>query len=270
MPTLAVNGAHIFYQETGPARAEPLVLIMGWGGDHTAWAFQVPAFSAAFRVIALDNRGAGQSDAPDVPYTIAGMADDTLGLLDQLGIDRAHVCGASMGGMIAQEIALRRGARVLTLQLHCTLARADAYGSFLVENLLRVKARGDREEYARTILPWVVSRKTMADNPDFVRLFIERAAQYPHATGLVGLTRQAEAIGSHDTLERLATIHVPTLITVGAEDILVPPPFSRELHARVPGSELRVMPDAGHLHFMEQFEAFNEICLGFLQGHSRG
>ena len=94
---------------------------MGWGGDHTAWAFQVPAFAAEFDVIALDNRGAGQSDAPDTHYTIPGMADDVAGLMDQLGVRHAHICGASMGGMIAQELTLRHPDRVLSLQLHCTM-----------------------------------------------------------------------------------------------------------------------------------------------------
>ena len=270
MPQVAVDGVQLFCQTLGPDGAEPVVLIMGWGGDHTAWAFQLPAFSAEFRVIALDNRGAGQSDAPDVPFTIADMAADTLGVLDQFGIARAHVCGASMGGMIAQEIALEHPERVLTLQLHCTLARTDAYADFSGRNLLRVKERGDREEFARTTLPWLLCRKTMAERPEFVELFIERAVGYPYPTSFVGLNRQAEAIRAHDTRERLANIRVPTLITVGADDILVPPSFSRELHARIAGSELVVLPDAGHLHFMEQFDRFNEVCLEFLRKHRGG
>lgn len=269
MPKAAVNGITLFYQEAGPPAAPALVLLMGWGGDHTAWAFQVPAFSAEFRVVAPDNRGAGQSDAPDEPYTVAGMAEDTLALLDRLGIGRAHICGASMGGMIAQEMALRHPERLLTLQLHCTLACPDAYGALVLESLLRIKGRGDREEFARATLPWILSRKTVAEQPDFVRLLIERAVSHPYPTGLVGLTRQAGAVGSHDTLDRLAAIRVPTLITVGAEDILVPPAFSRELHARIPGSELVLFPEAGHLHFMEEFQAFNEVCLTFLRKHAR-
>jgi pimeloyl-ACP methyl ester carboxylesterase len=270
MPRVAVNGVHLFYQEAGPPEAPPLLLIMGWGGDHTAWAFQVPAFAAEFRVVAFDNRGTGQSDAPDIPYTIPGMAADVLGLLDHLEIRRAHVSGVSMGGMIAQEIALRHPERVLSLQLHCTLARPDAYGRFLVETLLRAKAAMSQEDYTRLLLPWILSRKTLAEKEDFVRLFIDRALEYPYPTGLTGLTRQAQAIGQHDTLDRLGEIRLPTLITTGTEDILVPPRFSRELHARIPGSELVEIPGAGHLHFMEEFQAFNEICLGFLRKRRAG
>src|SRR5262249_25346529 len=200
-------------------------------------------------------------------YTIAGMADDTLGLLDCLGVTAAHICGVSMGGMIAQEIALKAPERVLTLGLHCTLARPDAYGAFLVRYLLRVRARDDLEEFATALVPWLFCRKTLADNPEVIQLFMDRAVCYPYPTGLVGQTRQAEAIGGHDTLDRLARIRVPTLITVGADDILVPPSCSREIHSRMSTSELVVLNDAGHLHFMEQFEQFNEIVLGFLTKH---
>jgi len=107
VPSVTVNGVRLFYEETGRPDAPPLVLIMGWGGDHTAWALQAPAFAAEHRVIVLDNRGAGQSEVPDAPYTIAGMAGDVVGLMDALGIGRAHIWGASMGGMIARTFSSR-------------------------------------------------------------------------------------------------------------------------------------------------------------------
>ncbi|MCI0547321.1 MAG: alpha/beta hydrolase [Candidatus Rokubacteria bacterium] len=268
MPRIENGGVGIHYQEAGAG--EPLVLIMGWGGDHTAWAFQVPAFAAAYRVIALDNRGVGQSDVPPGPWSIADMAEDTRGLLDALGIERAHVAGASMGGMIAQELALTHPDRVRTLQLHCTLARSDAYQRLIVETLIRVRAHGDPKEYTRAVLPWLLARKTVVERPELVEFLIARAVDHPYPTSLDGLVRQAEAIGDHATLPRLAGIRVPTLVTVGSEDILVPPLFSRELHAAIAGAELAVIPDAGHLHFLEQPEAFNQVALDFLaRAHSR-
>ena len=267
MPTVTANGVRLFYEETGAPDAPPLVLIMGWGGDHTAWAFQVPALAVDHRVIALDNRGAGQSEVPEGPYTIPGMAADVVGLMDALGIARAHVCGASMGGMIAQELALRHPGRVRTLQLHCTAPSIDAYGRFLIDTLLTVKARGDREENVRAVMPWLLCRKTMVERPDFIRFWIERAVTYAYPTGYEGLARQADAIRGHDTTARLGEIRVPTLLTTGAEDILVPPASSRELHARIPGAELVTIDDAGHLHFIEQMERFNAVCLEFLLKH---
>jgi 3-oxoadipate enol-lactonase len=267
MPTVDANGVRLFYEEAGAADAPPLVLIMGWGGDHTAWAFQVPALAVDHRVIALDNRGAGQSDVPEGPYTIAGMAADVMGLMDALGVARAHICGASMGGMIAQELILRHPERVRTLQLHCTAPSIDAYGRFLIDTLIAVKARGDREENVRAVMPWLLCRKTMVERPDFIRFWIERALTYPYPTGYEGLARQADAIRGHDTTARLGEIRVPTLLTTGAEDILVPPASSLELHARIPGAELVTIPDAGHLHFIEQMERFNAVCLEFLRKH---
>jgi len=267
VPHAQVNGVRLFYEESGAPDAPPLVLIMGWGGDHTAWALQAPAFAVEYRVIAVDNRGAGQSDVPEAPYTIPGMAGDVVGLMDVLGIRRAHICGASMGGMIAQELTLRHPDRVRTLELHCTTAGIDAYGRFLIDTLVAVKARGDREENVRAIMPWILCRKTMAERPDFIRFWIERALAYPYPIGLEGLSRQADAIRGHDTAARLGEIRVPTLITTGTEDILVPPMSSRDLHARIPGSELATIEDAGHLHFIEQASLFNGICLEFLQKH---
>src|SRR5262249_60651597 len=103
MPTVRVNGIRMFYEETGGG--EPLILIMGFGGDHLAWAFQVRALAEHYRVVTFDNRGAGQSDAPEPAYTIRTMADDTAGLMAGLGIERPHVVGVSMGGVDVQEEA---------------------------------------------------------------------------------------------------------------------------------------------------------------------
>src|ERR1044071_6561394 len=125
MPSVRVGEISMYYIEAG--RGEPLVLVMGLGAGHLAWGFQVPAFAERYRVIAFDNRGAGQTDAPDHPYTTRMMADDTVGLMDALGVERAHVLGVSMGGMIAQEIALDHPDRVRSLQLHATLGRPDGF-----------------------------------------------------------------------------------------------------------------------------------------------
>jgi pimeloyl-ACP methyl ester carboxylesterase len=169
--------------------------------------------------------------------------------------------------MIAQELVLRHPERVLTLQLHCTTPGVDSYGRLVIDIFLRVKARGDVEEFTLFSLPWLLSRKTFAERPDFVETWILRALEYPFVTTLTGLSRQGEAIRAHGTRERLGRIHVPILITTGAEDILVPPSSSEELHALIAGSELARISGAGHMHFMEQAAAFNEVSLNFLRKH---
>jgi pimeloyl-ACP methyl ester carboxylesterase len=262
MPRVRVRDIEMFYVEAGAG--DPLVLVMGFGGDHLAWGLQLPAFAANHRVIAFDNRGVGQSDAPDVPYTTALMADDTVGLMDALGIERAHVCGVSMGGMIAQEIALRHPARVRTLQLHATLARPDRYMHELSESWRRLRPSLDREEWLRLLALWLFAPVTYAERPEFVELVLQNAITNPYPQSLVGFLRQGEAVRTHDTLERLADIRCPTLVTVAEHDILVPPRFSHQIAQRVPGAEMKTLVDAGHAYVWERPDAFNAMCLEFL------
>jgi len=265
MPAVRVRDIRIYYQEAG--EGDPLVLLMGWGGDHTAWALQVPAFSQEFRCIAPDNRGAGQTDQPDIPYTIRMLADDTVGLMDALQIQRAHVAGLSLGGMIAQEIAINYPERVRTLGLHSTLARVDPFVRAVGQSLIRTRAAFGREKFVRTLLPWILSPQTYAERPEVVELMVERLVENPHPATVTGFTRQAEACWAHDALGRLGQIHCPTLITVGAEDIFVPLRFSRVLQERIPGAELLVIEGGGHGYLWEQPEVFNAACLAFLHKH---
>jgi|SRR5262245_25336918 len=252
----------MFYVDAGAG--EPLVLVMGFGGDHLAWGLQLPAFAARYRVIAFDNRGVGQTDAPDVPYSTALMADDTVGLMDALGIGRAHVCGVSMGGMIAKEVALRHPARVRTLQLHATLARPDAYMHALSEVWRELRPELGREEWLRTLALWLFAPITYAERPEFIEVVIQNALANPHPQSLVGFYRQGEAVRGHDTLERLADIRCPTLVSVAEHDILVPPRFSHAIVQRVPGAELKTIAGGGHAYMWEQSDAFNAMCLEFL------
>jgi len=243
---------------------DPLVLVMGFGGDHLAWGLQIPAFAAKYRVIAFDNRGVGQSGAPDLPYSTAMMADDTAGLLDALGIERAHVCGVSMGGMIAQEIALRHPGRVRTLQLHATLGRPDAYMRALVEGWRKTRIALGREDALRVIALWLFAPCTYEERPEFVELVLQNAIANPHPQSLTGFLRQGDAVLGHDTLERLEQLRCPTLVSVADQDILVPPRFSHAIAQRVPGAELKTIADAGHAYMWEAPEAFNAMCLEFL------
>jgi 3-oxoadipate enol-lactonase len=266
MPKVRVNGIGLNYVEAGTG--DPLLLIMGFGGDHLAWAFQTPVFAERYRVIAFDNRGAGQSDVPDVPYTTRMMADDAVGLLDTLGIERAHVLGVSMGGMIAQEIALNHPARVRSLQLHCTLARPDRYMHALLESWRLVRAKATLEEWMRIVTLWLFAPKTYAERPEFVETVIQTGIANPNPFTITGFLRQGDAVRTHDTLDRLGKVRHPTLVSVAEDDILVPPRFSRALGAAVPGAELRLIDGAGHGYFWERPDVFNSMCLDFLGRHA--
>jgi pimeloyl-ACP methyl ester carboxylesterase len=262
VPTARVGDITMHYVEAGGG--EPLVLIMGFGGDHLAWGFQLPVLAERYRVIAFDNRGAGQTDQPDAPYTTREMAADTAGLMDALGVERAHVLGVSMGGMIAQELALHHAERVQSLQLHCTYARPDGYTRARLA-AARVERRTlSREDAVRSAFFWLFARGTYNERPEFVEAIVQTALANPHPQSLTGYLRQGDAVLGHDTLDRLGAITCPTLVSVAAEDILVPPRFSREIAARIPGAELRVVDDAGHVYFWERPDVFNTLCLEFL------
>ncbi|MGH7389573.1 MAG: alpha/beta fold hydrolase [Candidatus Rokuibacteriota bacterium] len=267
MPKVRVGDIEMYYVEAGSG--EPLVLIMGFGGDHLAWGFQFRALAEQFRVIAFDNRGVGQSDTPDVPYTIAMMADDTAGLMTALAIDRADVVGVSMGGMIAQELALRHPRRVRSLHLGCTLARSDSYMRALIEAWREVRRNLGREASLRAFGPWLFAPVTYQERPELIEMLYQNALANPYPQSLTGFLRQGDAIAAHDTLERLETVACPTLVSVAEDDILVPPRFSTEIAAAIPGARLEVVPRAGHVYFWERPDAFNALCLDFFSRHAR-
>jgi len=261
VPKVRVGDIEMFYVEAGAG--EPLVLIMGLGGDHLGWGFQFGAFAERYRVVAFDNRGAGQTDTPDLPYTTRMMADDTRGLMDALDIRRARVVGVSMGGMIAQELALHHPDRVRALHLGCTLARPDGYLTTLSASWRELRAQMGREFTLRAIGPWLFAAATYNERPEFVEMIFQNALTNPHPQSLTGFVRQTEAVATHDTLARLAEIRCPTLVSVGEEDILLPPRFSRELAAGLPGARLELVPGAGHVYFWERPDVFTALCLDF-------
>jgi pimeloyl-ACP methyl ester carboxylesterase len=262
MARVTVGDIGMHYVEAG--EGDPVILIMGFGGDHQAWGFQLPALAGSHRVIAFDNRGAGQTDAPDAPYSTRQMAADTAGLMDALGIERAHVIGVSMGGMIGQELAIAFPARVRSLQLHCTYARPDNYLRALVAAWRTARLALDDAAALRTLAPWLFASATYNERPEFVEMILEQAAANPYRQTRVGFLRQSEAVEHHDALDRVAAIRCPTLVSAAAEDILVPPRFARALAERIPGAELRVLPAGGHVYFWEHPEGFNDLCLKFL------
>jgi pimeloyl-ACP methyl ester carboxylesterase len=267
MPTVRVRDIQMFYQDVG--EGDPVLLIMGFGGDHLAWAMQMADFAGRHRVIAFDNRGVGQSDAPDAPYTTRMMADDALGLMDALGVDSAHVLGVSMGGMIAQELVLARPDRVRSLHLACTFGRPDPYMLALNSAWREMRIGLGRESTLRTLGLWLFSPTTYAERPELIEALLQNSLANPYPQSLIGFLRQGEAVAAHDALERLGAIRCPTLVSVAEDDILVPPRFAREIVARIPGAELRTIPAAGHGYFLERPDLFNELSLEFIARSSR-
>ena len=195
----------MYHQDVGSG--DPLVLIMGFGGDHMAWALQMADFSMRHRVIAFDNRGVGQTDAPDHAYTTRMMAGDALGLMNALGIDRAHVLGVSMGGMIAQELALESPERVRSLHLACTLGRPDAYMLALNSAWREMRIGLGRESTLRALGLWLFSPTTYAERPELIEALLQNALANPYPQSLAGFLRQAAGLLLGDLLRA----HLPII-----------------------------------------------------------
>ena len=266
MPFATANGIRLYYEWHGAENGTPVVLVMGLGGDSTAWPFQLAALAPRHRVLVFDNRGAGQSDAPDVPYTSRSMAEDLLALLDGLGVERAHLVGLSLGGTIAQEAALAAPARVASLQLHATWAGPHPYLEALVGAVRSVRRHLEPEAFYRALSVWLFTPDCFVHRPQLIEMVVQRAAHHTHPMALHAYLRQTQAALEHDARERLHLIRCPTLVAVGAQDLITPPALADELARGIPGARLRVLLGVGHGAIWEDHATFNQLCLEVLDG----
>lgn len=265
MPMAKIGDLTIHYQVRG--LGEPLLLIMGYRGSGYMWGEELlTPLARYFRVITFDNRGTGKSDKPNAVYTLPMMAEDAAGLLQHLGIDRAHVFGVSMGGMIAQELALRYPKWVNRLILgctHCGGAHATLAPLPVLEKLLTPPDM-PREEAIRRQWPVMFAPDFVNNHPDFLDQMTERSLAHP--TPFYSAIRHAMAIQRFNTYGRLGQIVAPTLVVSGSEDILVPPANSHLLADRISGATLELFQNAGHGFFWEYPEALVDLLSEFCYG----
>lgn len=262
MPTAQINGINMYYEEQGSG--EPLLMIMGLSGHVMHWLFQAPALAPHYRVVTFDNRGAGRSDAPPGPYSTRQMADDAAALLEHLGIERARVVGWSMGGMIAQELVLAHPQRVERLVLLASLAKVKPYGHAWLTFGEQARERElEPRGLALWSMPWLYTPAFMT-NTQMVEAALNQVAADPYPIGAQGFAGQSAACRAHDALDRLSGITAPTLVLVGAEDILTPPEYSREMAARIPGARLQLLERGGHGISLEYPQLVNDALLAFL------
>jgi len=262
MAKVRVGQIEMFYREEG--QGDHVVWIQGLGLDHRGWALQISFFSPHFRCLTFDNRDTGQSGHSPGPYTIRTMADDTVGLMDALAIKQTHVVGLSMGGAIAQELAIHYPARVKRLALVATYTSGDPRGTDLLNSFIQMRARFTREEYQRAIGPWLFSYQDYLI-PGLVEAAIKKGMDDPYFLPPKVYARQVEAATTHDTEGRLKQIQAPTLIVAGEDDLLTPMRFARTLHENIPGSRLAVIHGTGHGLIWARAEEFNNLLLSFLE-----
>lgn len=262
MPIVQANGVNINYEERG--EGEPLILIMGLGADGSVWEEHAQAYEKHFRCILMDNRGAGLSDKPDGPYTTEMMADDTAGLMDALGIKNARIAGISMGGAIAQSLVLRHPDKVKNMVLISTWARCDTYAKVVFENFKKMRAVADPGDFMELLQLWIFAADyTEANHPDLIQAQ-QDAREVENPMPQHAFDAQCDACITHDTLDELHKIDVPTLITIGTADIFTPFAFSDAIHNRIGGSEMFVLERVGHAHHWEKLDEFNSKTTQFL------
>jgi len=258
MPTAKVNGISISYKEEG--QGEPLVMIMGFTASRSGWIAQVPYFKRYYRVITFDNRGAGKSDKPPGPYSTKMMADDTVRLMDYLGIEKAHIMSASMGGMIAQELAINYPQKVMRLVLACTYACRDGTSGDTPEQA--ELAQLTPEKMASAMVRLALNRPLYRFTFGIIARIQSRFIGTP---GRLGIAGQEDACKKHYTLDRLPLITAPTLVIVGTKDKIINPVSSEVIASKIPNAKLVKLDGGSHSFSLEMKNAFNQEVLHFLK-----
>jgi 3-oxoadipate enol-lactonase len=262
MAIAEVNGQRLYYEVHGDG--EPLLCVHGLSCDTLAWLPQIQAFAAAHRTVIFDNRDVGRSSMAEPGYDVADMARDAIALADQLELDSFHLLGISMGGAIAQEIALQVPDRVRTLTLAVTFHDSSTYAERLAEVW---GARVRQVSYEQHIDELMLLNHSQAfyENPEMVEFVRTAILSNPHPQPPEAFCRQLAACACHDTRERLGSLTMPTHVIGGEYDILVPIWKSRGIAESIPGAKLTVMPEAPHGLSLERAEEFNAAVLQFIR-----
>jgi len=260
--TLADDGTVIAYDEFGRRDGEPVLLVQGLGTDSRGWALQRMAFGRRYRCYAVDNRGVGRSGRPPGPYDLSEMARDALAVLDAEGIDRAHVIGASMGGVIAQIIAVLHPERVRSLVLACTSCRHHAWRRELFQEWADAVEAGGISALGTDAMRWLIGPRLRKRFGMWVNLLARIVLQQPRET----FVAQVQAIldASDELRFELQHVTAPTLVITGSQDSLTPIGDAEELAEMIPHARLVELRGAAHGLMVEAPNAFNAAVLDFL------
>jgi 3-oxoadipate enol-lactonase len=267
MARAALNGIEINYRLDGDGE-ETIVLINGLADDLETWALQIEDFRAAgYRVLRFDNRGIGASSRPAGPYSAAMLADDTKALVDSLGLTGFHLMGVSMGGMVAQEYALRYPGDLRSATFACTYAAPGPFCSRMFAMWADLAPALGVPFVMRDVTLWAFTVPFFEQRGDELAEF-ETAMRHLDMPVSAYLAQLA-VIQNHDTASRLGRLNVPSLVLAGAEDILIPVSLSRRLHEAVPDSQWATTK-GGHGCMWEHPAEFNQAFLDFVRQHGKG
>jgi len=263
MATIKAGDINLEYHVEG--EGPPLLMIMGFGGQASSWGRPViDLLNGHFATIRVSNRGTGTSDRPDVPTTVRMMADDAANLLDAIEVERAHVFGVSMGGMIAQELVLNHPERVNGLVLGCTTTamRRGPLPDPETGQMMTPVPGLTREQQIRKAWPAMCTPEFVENDTAFLETMLESSLTNP--TPLDTILKQSQAVMSFDSYDRATTIEAPTLVIHGDRDRMMPLPHGQTLAERIPGAEFVLIPGQAHMFFWEKPEETARIVTKFL------
>lgn len=265
MPQLTVNNISLYFERHGAG--DDLILIGGLTSDHQVWKSTLRELSKHFRVLIFDNRGAGQSSTPNYPYTMEMMATDTLQLMDALKIGRAHIVGHSMGGGIAQQIALMAPERINKLILVCSRTQPNALASMVFSMRAKlIENNFDQKDIANYMMPFLFGDDFL-NNPLLVKGFVQWTVKNPFPQSALGYQHQLHASSTRDFTDQLHQIKTPTLLIAGEEDILMRPKQAKIVSKSLKNSTFMMMDNCAHMPHVEKSKEFVDIVLGFLSAN---
>jgi 3-oxoadipate enol-lactonase len=263
MPYLETNGVSLHYRIDGPEDAQVVMLSNSLGTALGMWDAQLGMLTRRYRVLRYDSRGHGASEVPPGPYTVEMLAEDALGLLDGLGIERAHFCGLSMGGLVGQMLGARHGERLRSLTLCSTACRLPP------RDLWDERIKIASEEGMTPLADIVIERWFTPAFRAEPTIVVDRLWQMILDTPPDGYAAACAAVRDAELCEEIERIRVPTLVIVGDKDPVTPPARAEELAERIAGAQLEVIRNAAHLLNIEQDIAFDAALIAFLDRHRK-
>ncbi len=260
MPKAKVNGIELYYELHGPEDADVLVLSNGVLMSTASWAFQTPVLARRHRLLLYDCRGMWQSEHPPGPYTMEMHADDLAGLLDLLGIDRAHIGGTSYGAEVSMVFALKYPERTRSLVITSAVSQVDPLLQGFIDIWIGAARAHDAEQLYQAVYPLTFSENWIAANQEALRLARERYETLDFDAFLELLL----CFSALDITADLHRITAPALVVAGELDVLKPRRYAESIAREIPGAEFALIPQAGHAAMWERPGVFNSLILGFL------
>lgn len=263
MPKVRTGDAEIYYESHG--NGPPVLLVPGLGGVGNYWLPNIPAFARHHQVVIHDHRGTGQSSRSPIKYTVEQMTDDLVGVMDDLGIEKAHLVGHSTGGAIGQTLAATHPDRLRSLTIYASWTKADPFFRRVFEARRTLLTAAGADAYVRATPVFLYPDWWINDNIELLEN--REKVVIPNFPPSEIVASRIDAIVDFDRTSDLGKIRVPTLVVVAKDDILTPPYFSRQLADMIPDAEYVVLERGGHCASETNTSAFNQAVLDFIARH---